>query len=112
MHGLPPNLDVNFFHGKKLETIQLNSHSVILILEGAIEIAIFCPFTFNGQLVSLMESGSLDRLLDAKVISARTDSELGNLQLVFERENYLVLHDSEREYESYTFNTPIGLVVV
>jgi len=112
MYGLSRNINLNFFIGKKLEFIGLGKSSIIMKFDEKVEISIETIFTFNNKLLEPKDGHLLHELLRKKIISAKHGKKNGDLELEFEGDNSLILHDDSKQYQSYNFWSPEGLVVV
>ena len=123
MYGKPKNVALNFFIGREVIALILGKFNTTL---GIGKLAVDDPdyninfeadFSldkqhFKREIISA-ESHRLYVLLGKKITSAQFIKEdKGDLKLTFDSGNELIIHEDDAPYESYTMQTPDGLVVV
>ena len=117
MYGLREDIDLTYFIGKGLIELGVGQFGFGLNFGDNISISVEAGgFSLNNTRYKNQQESQkghlLHILLGKKIIDAKHGKEAGDLQLDFEGNNQLILHDDSEWYESYTFWDPKGLVVV
>ncbi len=110
MYGLPDDLKLNFFVGVTLEDVVVDVSSIYLKFTNNITInvesAVYFKYTIAGEGGKLLKE-----LVCHKVIKASKQGH-GNLGLEFDNSEKVLILELDYPFESYTMQTPEGLVVV
>jgi hypothetical protein len=111
MNGIRSDLDVSFLTGQQLIQVCIGEYQVQLHFVDPYEFSIEGEVTINGRRGKAPQLAALFCDLVGGTITRAEVAAPGDLRLML-GENNLTLHDSEECYESYSFYTPKGLVVV
>jgi hypothetical protein len=119
MYGLPPDIDLTFFHGRALQQVCIGLHEAILRLDGDIELTVQTDIGHRsaiGEITAVYKTivpaaGALSRLLGASVVGAHAEPP-GTLVLRFDTAESIEIYDSSAEYESYQIKCGDKLTVV
>ena len=122
MYGLPKDLNLSFFVGKKLNSIMFVAFNIYFHIEGNVKIHL--ESTFQHQQKRDVDHGrvgirqsipvsntSLMSLLEQEVISASGDDD-GTLCLSFSDGQVLRCFEDTKAYEAYSFTDGENLYVV
>jgi Family of unknown function (DUF6188) len=118
MYGLPANTLLDFLKGKTLLQVCFGAHDLILNLTDKISISIFSSVGvgLEGSIVDKHTafeevSGDLLQFLNKGVADVHWTPE-GTVTLIFDDRRSVQIYDDSPQYESYTINSPKGLMVV
>lgn len=118
MYGLPLNVDLNFFRGKKLQQVCIGANEIILKFDDYISITIMSPIAcmFAGAESQQYDdyrsaAGALVVFLQDVVSSAKGGIS-GTLTLEFLGGGRLDIYDDSTQYESYIIKNADKLIVV
>jgi hypothetical protein len=118
MNGLPPDLDLSFFHGKILIQLCMGFSDLIFRFDPDISVTVTSSvgYRHDSERLDRFESLSLAacairELLNRKVISANGDPK-GTLTLGFSGGNQIEIYDDSKQYESYVIKHGEKLIVV
>jgi hypothetical protein len=110
MHGLSEDLDLDFLPGRRLTQVCLGEFQVQMRFDADVTIDVEGEFTLDGHRRAVADATVLSKLI-GHVIGSVTKEGKGDLRLRF-GEHVLILHDSNREYESYSIQSAHGSIVV
>jgi hypothetical protein len=110
MYGLNPDLDLSFFHERRLDQVCVGEYDTRLNFDEDVSIGLQSEFTLDGQRNGPRDGHILHVLLALQVREARRAGR-GDLVLDF-GSHVLVVHDSYDRYESYTITNGADLTVV
>ncbi len=122
MYGLPEDLDLSFFIGKRLDTITFAEFVMHFNFEGNVSVTLESSFQHQRRLdvekhwfgvqqsVPVAHSGVM-QLVGRSVLSATGDKE-GTLTLTFDDGQVLCLFEERKPYESYQITEGENLYVV
>jgi len=108
MHGL--NKEINFFIGCSLKEITADTGNIYLKFTNGISINIESA-VFFGHVIAGIGGNELKKLINHKIVDAEPIGK-GNLSLVFDNNEQIIIFELDMPYESYTIQTPEGLVIV
>ena len=118
MYGIPTNLDVSFFSGKRVLQVCIGANEVILNFDDDVSITILSCFGYgeSGGIAQRYEdfkkgAAATASLLDRTVVGAKGDTD-GTLRLQFDNDSYLEVYEDKSPYESYHFRNGKKLYVV
>ncbi len=118
MHGLPKNIDLTFFRGKRLLQLCVGLNEVIINFDVGVSITAECRIrvdapdgTSRAYIDSTDAATGLFDLLQRAVesVEGRTD---GELILRFDNNWVVHLYDESAHYESYTIHNGDDVIVV
>ena len=122
MYGLPPDLDLSFFVGKRLGQVAFTESVIFFRFDGNVSVALESSFQHQtkqevdefriGVLQSLpVTYSTLMRVVGRSVISASGDDE-GSLAIVFDDHQVLRFFEHATPYESYSISNGDDLYVI
>ena len=110
MHGLPQDVGLGFLVGRQLKQVCLGEFQVQMRFDADVTIDVEGEFTLDGRLGAVADARILAGLI-GRTVSGVTNEGKGDLRLEF-GEFVLTLHDSNKEYESYSIQSDSGSIVV
>jgi hypothetical protein len=118
MYGLPPDIDLSFFHGKTLQQVCIGANEIILHFDADISITIMSPIECMVPGTALQEyedyrkaAGVVVVFLQDVVASAKGHAD-GTLSLEFQGGGRLDVRDDSTHYESYMILNGQDCIVV
>jgi len=110
MHGLSETVDLGFLLGRRLDQVRLGLYQVQLVFDRDVSVDVEGEFTVDGTLCRVKDAHILHTVL-GEYVQQVTRRGRGDLALNFDS-HFLVLHDSNDDYESYTLHNGSELIVV
>lgn len=103
--------------GQKVWWIHLSNSTTKIDFDDNFYVNFSSNFSLNGKYYDTERAADhghrLHILLDKKIMSAKfVKDNKGDLKLTFDSGDELIIHEDDGPYESYTMQTPEGLVVV
>jgi hypothetical protein len=118
MHGLPENIDLDFFSGLAILQVCIGENELILNFESDVSILVMSELEFcSPNAVAHRSSdfremaGFLCSLIGLKAVSATPQGRRA-MQLLFDGGKSLTLHDDSENYESFVITRGKLLIVV
>src|SRR3990167_2333154 len=108
MYGLDKNEDLSFLIHRKLQQVRGGPYSLRLRFDESTTIAVEASISIDGRLIKDENLGDASNLLLKSLgshITSICNLGDGDLTLMLSSGQHLVIHDSERNYESYHINT-------
>jgi len=117
MYGLPPQIELAFLVGPRLEQVAIGENEIIFRFESAISLNVQGVFEIRSAMsessfTSPPEAAQQAVALLGHTITEETHASSGDMWLIFDNGAKLVLHDSSAEYESYEIRRGDDLWVV
>jgi hypothetical protein len=122
MYGLPKDLDLSFFVGKRLDTIAFAAYVIFFNFDDKISVSLSSSFQHQSRSdceqcrLGVMQSvpvsqSTLMQLVGHSVVSAAGDNA-GVLTLVFDDGQVLCFIEANVPYESYEFTDGVNNYIV
>lgn len=118
LHGLPSNVDLSFFEGRRLVQVCVGLHELIINFDNRVAITAECRIAVSVQDEALRQfddptlaAVELFRILQRIVESVEGRND-GELILRFECGSSVHLYDDATHYESYMIRNGEELIVV
>lgn len=115
MHGLPKGLKLDFLVEQEVSCLRLSNSFTEMDFDYPYYINFFSNFSINGKYYNpepfTDETYRLYIFIGKKITSVKGIGK-GDIKFKFNDDSELIIHEDNKPYESYTLNTPEGLVVV
>ena len=118
MYGLPHDVNLSFFRGKKLLQLCIGVHDLILNFDGDVSVTVTSSVGFVDSSGTIQKHDdfreaacAMAALLDQTALSAHGDVA-GTLTLTFDGGGMLIVYDDSKDYESYTIKNGDRMIVV
>jgi hypothetical protein len=112
MHGLPADVDLRWLERAAVLQVAVGEYQTQVHLDGETTLCIEGDVTFNGVRCPILRAApGMVSLVGKRIIRAEPVRP-GDLNLVFDDGTALIVHDSNRTYESYSIEHPGGSIIV
>jgi hypothetical protein len=118
VYGLPPDLDLSFFHGKTLLQVCIGANQLTLSFDDRVSITIWSVFGYapgkGPQRIYddyRAAAGVVVRFIQETVVSAKGNAK-GTLTLEFTGGGRFSVFDDSKQFESYQIKNADVLIVV
>ena len=118
MYGLPPDIDLSFFHNRTLEQVCIGAADLILHFDEGVSLTVTSSIGWVGPHGARntyedfpQAASAVAGLLSDVVVLARGNPE-GTLTLEFRKGAKLEFYDDSKQYESYVIKSKGKEIVV